>query len=420
MKIICSILSLLSFQYAFAQSDIASRDREESSRVVWRVERQVPIADIYAVRNIGGKLYAAGASQVYVSDRRATSWTASAELNPAPAGIDDLIRFKGKLYATGYGKGIYESTDNGQNWRFASQGFSGTAPIRFAERKGTLYVATDDQGVQQLNAAGTAWAAFNKGLDFRSSYSFNAIINTDSCLIGGMGANGTLAVLDDRTAQWDIRYHGGRILPGLTTFDFVQTGKHIWAFTNSRAYASSDHGATWVHVPAGMRHGSVSRATATPTHIYASVNFGDNHTIIYNRPIAAPLSDAWTTVDTLAGYYTYGLAYANGRVYVATQKGLISASAGPSIQVPRQRIPQKGFFVYPNPSIGQVTLANGLAAGGDEFRLSDGSGKVALSGRVTSDSQPLDISKLAPGTYYYSLTGSGTVEHTGRLVVEKP
>lgn len=420
MKIICFLLSLLSFQYALAQSDATSGDLTSAARIVWRAETQVPTGDIYAIRNLGGKLYAAGASQVYVGDRWGTSWTASSEFNPAPSGIDDLAAFKGKLYATGYGKGIYESTDNGKSWRFASQGLSGTAPIRFAERKGTLYVATDDQGVQQLNAAGTAWAAFNNGLDFRSSYSFNAIINTDSCLIGGMGANGTLAVLDDKTARWDIRYHGGRILPGLTTFDFVQTGKHIWAFTNSKAFASADNGATWTHVPSGMRSGSVSRATATATHIYAAVNFGDNHTILYNRRIAAPLSEAWTAVDTLAGYYTYGLAYAHGRLYVATQRGLISTFTGPSVEVPRQKIPQKDFIVYPNPSISQVMLANGLAAGGGEFRLSDSNGKAALSQRITSDSQPLDISKLAPGTYYYTLTGCGAGESKGRLVVGEP
>ncbi len=418
MKIIFIILSLLSFQYAAAQPDAAGSDLATSDRA-WRVERQIPATDIYAIRNLNGKLYATSASQVFVADRWGTSWTASEQLNPAPEGIDDLISFKGKLYATGYGKGIYESTDNGKSWRFASQGFSGAAPMRFAERKGTLYVATDDQGVQQLNAAGTAWAAFNKGLDFGSSYSFNAIINTDSCLIGGMGANGTLAVLNDRTAEWDIRYHGGRILPGLTTFDFVQTGKQIWAFTNSKAYASVDNGATWVHVPAGMRHGSVSRATATAMHIYAAVNYGENHTILYSWRIAAPLSAAWTTVDTLAGYYTYGLAYANGRLYVATQQGLISTPAGLSTEVPRQKIP-RDFFVYPNPSTGQVTLANGLAAGGGEFRLSDGNGKVALSGRVTSDSQPLDVSKLAPGTYYYTLAGGRAEVQVGRLVVEKP
>lgn len=420
MRIICYILSLFSFQYAFAQSDEISVGTASPGRVVWRLERQVPLSDIYAIRNLGGRLYAAGASQVYIADRWGTSWAASTEFNPAPAGIDDLVSFKGKLYATGYGKGIYESTDNGKTWRFASQGFSGTSPIRFAERKGRLYVATDDQGIQQLNAAGTSWAAFNKGLDFRTSYSFNAIINTDSCLIGGMGANGTLAILDDKTAQWNIRYHGGGILPGLTTFDFVQTGKHVWAFTNSRAYVSGDNGATWLYVPAGMRHGGVSRATTTATHIYAAVNFGDNHTIVYKRRIAAPLSEAWTTVDTLAGYYTYGLAYANGRLYVATQKGLISTFTGPSIEVPRQKIPYRDFFVYPNPSIGQVTLANGLAAGGGEFRLYDGNGKVAWSGIVSSDSQPLDISKLAPGTYYYTLTGNEAGERKGRLEIARP
>jgi photosystem II stability/assembly factor-like uncharacterized protein len=413
MKIVFFILSLVSFQYAFGQIAPTRPDR------IWHVEKQVPVADIYAIRNLGGKLYAAGANQVFVADRWGTSWTASAGFNPAPDGIDDLINFNGRLYATGYGRGIYESTDNGKNWRIASRGFSGTAPMRFAERKGTLYVATDDQGVQQLNAAGTAWAAFNKGLNFGSSYSFNAIINTDSCLIGGMGANGTLAVLNDRTAEWDIRYHGGRILPGLTTFDFVQTEKHIWAFTNSKAYASTDKGNTWVHVPAGMRHGTASRATATATHIYAAVNFGDNHTIVYSRRNTAPLSEAWATLDTLTGYYTYGLTHANGRLYVATQKGLISTSINSSIEVPRQTIPRKNFFVYPNPSVGHVTLGNGLAVGGDEFRLSDGSGKIVLSSRVTSDSQPLDISKLAPGSYYYMLTGSGTGDRTGRLLVGK-
>ena len=34
---------------------------------------------------------------------------------------------------------------------------------------------------------------------------------------------------------------------------------------------------------------------------------------------------------------------------------------------------------------------------------------------VPSGSQPLDISKLAPGTYYYTITGSGTGERTGRV-----
>jgi len=156
-----------------------------------------------------------------------------------------------------------------------------------------------------------------------------------------------------------------------------------------------------------MRQGGVSRATATATHIYAAVNFGDNHTLLCKRRIGAPISEAWTTVDTLAGHYTYGLAYANGRLYVATHKGLISTSMGASIEIPRQKIPHRDFFVYPNPSIGQVILANGLAAGGGEFRLRDGSGKVALSGRVTSDSQQLDISRLTPGTYYYTLQAMG-------------
>ncbi|MNL37408.1 hypothetical protein D3C87_1595510 [compost metagenome] len=107
-------------------------------------------------------------------------------------------------------------------------------------------------------------------------------------------------------------------------------------------------------------------------------------------------------------------------MYVATQKGLISTSVGSSIEVPRQVVPRKNFFVYPNPSVGKATLANGLAAGGGEFRLTDGSGKVAWVSQVTSDSQPIDISKLAPGTYYYQLIGSSAGEKNGRLVVGKP
>ena len=69
-----------------------------------------------------------------------------------------------------------------------------------------------------------------------------------------------------------------------------------------KAYASKDGGRNWIHVPAGMSHGSFARAVATSSHIYAAVNFGYYHSIIYNRRIAAPLSEAWATVDTLEGY----------------------------------------------------------------------------------------------------------------------
>jgi photosystem II stability/assembly factor-like uncharacterized protein len=390
----------------------------QTGQVTWQFEKQLPAKDIYSIKVINGRLTAGTVNQVFISDSIGSNWTGSPAFEPNPTGVDDIIRFNGKMYATGYNRGLFESADLGKTWASSNKGLPSNAPMKFAERKGVLYVATSDQGIYQLNAAGTQWSAFNDGLYSNISYNFNSLANFSGTLVGSPGANGMITIRNETSAAWETYYLAGRIRPGLHTYDLVQAGGHIWAFTNDRVYASSDRGRSWTQVAEGMRRGYDSRGVQLGNDLYASVTFGNNSLILYKRLLSAPLSEPWMAIDTLDGYFCYGLATFNKRLYMATHLGLYYTSISGQPVKPEFPFKIKDPVVFPNPTRGNLNLRYGLSREESHFRLLDGTGKQVLSEKIVSDDQALNISALSPGIYYYSIDSKTDISKRGKVVVK--
>jgi len=79
-----------------------------------------------------------------------------------------------------------------------------------------------------------------------------------------------------------------------------------------------------------------------------------------------------------------------------------------------------GFFLFPNPAQGEVTLVMPRRIEGGKAALSNGLGQLILENEVP-DGQTFSLStdKIAPGTYHFVLFEDGKPIFTEKLVIIK-
>ncbi len=76
-----------------------------------------------------------------------------------------------------------------------------------------------------------------------------------------------------------------------------------------------------------------------------------------------------------------------------------------------------GFYVYPNPSPGQITVV--MEAPFVSYRVSDQSGKTLLQDRVSGQVMDIRLDHLQPGSYLIAMTGGDGSVQSQRFVVLK-
>jgi hypothetical protein len=85
---------------------------------------------------------------------------------------------------------------------------------------------------------------------------------------------------------------------------------------------------------------------------------------------------------------------------------------------PNSHFYSKEAIVYPNPARNFVTIDFSMAYPNALFTLRDIAGNVVLETRLNSNRQEVDISKLVPGTYVYTIYNRKGLNESGKLVVE--
>lgn len=382
----------------------------QNTGLIWHKVTALPEIDLYSVDNINGKIYAGASDKIYFSDN-GVSWD-SATLNPATGGVEDICYYDDRLFAATFLQGVFVSGDNGYTWSRHNVGLSSNSAVEFAIRHNTLYVATDDNGVFRYNPSTSSWSNFSRGLVGTSV--FYTIANTDSCLVGGVGANGVITLYYDTANAWEYSYLMGTLAPDFTTFDVLQAGSYIWAFTSAKAFASVDHGKTWTRVNAGMRVGDNCRGLQVGDTLFATVCFGGGATILYKRSLNAPLQDAWISVDTFYNYTT-DIAYRDGRLYAATLNGLIYTDIYDRAGIV-EKSPVVQCSLYPNPVNTYVNISFAETAY-YHIALTNVLGRVLYAVNDVSDNiKGIDMSAYAPGAYILSITDDNGNCYTQRII----
>jgi len=65
------------------------------------------------------------------------------------------------------------------------------------------------------------------------------------------------------------------------------------------------------------------------------------------------------------------------------------------------------FEAFPNPVVHQLTIENSDEAIGHIMRINDGNGREVWSSTVTKNTETIDFSSYAPGTYFLLLSNEG-------------
>lgn len=376
----------------------------------WKLESNVAAENIYCVRVIDNRLYAGSNGRLSISNPDVGEWM-TITVPGSNGDVEDLIKYNGKLFMASYGQGVLASDDGGITWQTMDD--AGPFPIGFAQANGQLYVATGDRGALRLGGKGSQWQSFNEGLYDRIESAFDCLTSANGTLVGGVSANGAIALRGAGSQRWQVIYPSGRMSPGATTFDLLYAAGRIWAFTNQNVLVSGDQGVTWGRAGNGLPLGIDSKGLAVGDSVYAAINSKNGSSVIYRRPAASGNNDQWTPFDTLEKVYIHSMASLNGKLYVGTQRGLYSML----IRNAEPDTPENpGISVYPNPARILVNVATPGAAKG-LFELYAPDGRRVLTQRVYEKIMQLDVSKLPGGQYVYRFSGMEKGYASGKLLI---
>ncbi len=265
--------------------------------------------DVYvATGSSNGSGYGGG---MYRSTDNGLSWSA---LNYPITKRDDrnisAIAVSGSNIVAGSLKGIvYSSSDGGTNWTRTA--LTNNKNVTAITTDGTnFYVGNDGGGVFSAPIGSTSWTAVNTGL---SSKRITALLSNGSNLYATTAYGGApLFVSTNSGANWVLD-----TLPSgaFNAFSVGVFGGKLFVGTQNGVYTSTDNGASWIGPVSGISY-AVYAFTSIGSTVYAGNSSG-----LFSMPVS---SSSWTTVTTTYGA-TALLSSASGLYMGAmSQSGLVS------------------------------------------------------------------------------------------------
>ncbi|MDQ2733179.1 MAG: LpqB family beta-propeller domain-containing protein, partial [Armatimonadota bacterium] len=210
-------------------------------------------------------------------------WTVPANNGLPAVTISALVASADTVYAA-TGRGLFKTTDTGENWTEADTGIgAGAGPVVALTMlpDGTLFAGTRD-GIFKSADKGATWTAVNTGL--KSTHAeFLAVSPDGATLYANSGPN--IYRSADKGTTWEFRSQAPndssgplQIAPGAGTTVYIadrQTG--VWS--------SADGGGTWTPLSAGLGTPQVlSLALSSSGRLYA----GTSGASVWQTTVKAP------------------------------------------------------------------------------------------------------------------------------------
>jgi len=193
---------------------------------------------------------------------------------------------RNKVYACGFGRGFYQSSDYGESWEHKNSGLNNTylrsVKVASIEGKSMIYAAPSTGGIFRSTNEGDSWEEVNDGINLLEYfYCFEHITGTSTILAG---SSGNIYRSTDAGLSWESVFAVSGL--GIVYELFVDpvSSEVVYALTEGGEYfyRSTDAGLSWEtwgneYLPDAS--GSAGIATDVGTRSCIHISFANNNGI---------------------------------------------------------------------------------------------------------------------------------------------
>jgi len=309
---------------------------------------------------------------------------------PASEPISSLVvNSNGYLFAGTYGKGVFLSKDNGNNWQQTSLSNKWVNCMAISPN-GTIYAGTDNAGIYRSTDNGSTWTAVNKNIAWTWIYSFafnpsghiyvgtykgglyystdngdnwnpintnlsnanitSIIFNSNGDIFIGTDGHSIYRSKDNGVTWTDIGWRGAK------TYSFIiSRSNKIFAGTSDGIYYSTDNGDIWNRIFDLNLMATIIRSFAINSsgNLFAAADGGDFWASLSGVYISTDDGNKWTQLKSgLTDIAVYSLAFdSKGYIYAGAKDGYVYRSVNPTALVKEKYIINSYSLKqnYPNP-----------------------------------------------------------------------
>jgi hypothetical protein len=271
-------------------------------------------------------LVTSAGSMVFKSTNSGVNWTKINNWDPLNY-VNSFVQSGSYLMASVNEKGIYRSSDKGENWSLANNGLSRLNAIILTKGTNKIYASINEYftsgALFQSTNNGTTWSELNKGLTTGNVISMVLMNNN----ILAATSNGMYKSTNQGT-NWSILNAAGVMGSSVSVLSRKDNTSIVYAGTrDSGVYVSTNFGTNWKHT--NLKTENVYSISTAGANVYVGTAFNG----VY---VSSDVGNSWTQtsltslrISALAskGKYVYaGWRNTHGKphggIYVSSDKGL--------------------------------------------------------------------------------------------------
>jgi photosystem II stability/assembly factor-like uncharacterized protein len=261
---------------------------------------------VWALHVAGGGNMIAGTlgKGVYFSTDSGQNWLQS---NLDNVSVYDFARGSGETWFAATQNGVYRSENNGRSWRRMAQGMDETrVQAVLVHESGRVFAATIAGGIYISDNNGSSWSQSNEGMELNFGYALAAL--PDGSVLAGV--TNRIYRSNDGGDSWEMM---DADFPHVRTNAIAVADGRVFAATQDGVYRSEDNGRTWQETGSQFADKEVYDIVVTSGGLVASTRGG-----IYR---SADNGANWEP-DGLAGQPVYSLGYGGGVLAAGANPGV--------------------------------------------------------------------------------------------------
>ncbi len=381
-----------------------------------------PPSNIYTLNIFDNLVYAGGDSALYFSADGGANWQASNKIEGLKYGISSIQKWNHKLYAGTFGKGVFETTDNGLNWFARNTGLNNSGALEISSiaiRGDSLYAATIGEGVFVLNLINpSGWQNFRNGLPFGVAWNVYSLYNFNGTLICGAGGNANVYFNINGDDNWIEKSFDLPAAEPNAMISIASYGDTLIGVSYYGIYRSQNNGDSWEYFNPGIGLISFASITVVNDVLFALIS-------------KLPRSYFISSVNTGTSWQfefefntmAFSTLYYNGKLYTGRSDGIYWLPYSPSKI--DDDILVKDFMLhqnYPNPfNPGTKISWQSPVSSWQTLKVFDVHGKEVAA--LVDEYKPAGSYKvefsgegLSSGVYFYRLQ-TGSYTETKKMVI---